>query len=259
MFESNRLARPALSLFLFPQTYVHLLDKLVYPSWYVACFSESPMAAPMWGTYGDGHRGICLKFCANLLNSEPVIDLYRVCGMKGTGGKLHPTHDFRPHHFYKVAYSDGYTQIDFFRSLGTLSTYKLQEFWYRNNEAYSTCADDVFIDEDEWRRRYWRLFDSLACKKTKEWKHEKEFRLLLTSQFHDFSDTRPRLLQYQFTNLSAIIFGANTSEKDILQIMRVISEKCKSEKREKFHFYQMRYSRRIRSFELIPLDLITFP
>jgi hypothetical protein len=46
----------------FPDLYVNALERLIYPEWYAACFVANPTNASMWGAYGEGHRGVCLKF-----------------------------------------------------------------------------------------------------------------------------------------------------------------------------------------------------
>ena len=49
----------------FDDFYVGSLESLVHPAWYAACFVDDASNASMWGSYGDGHKGICLKFVAD--------------------------------------------------------------------------------------------------------------------------------------------------------------------------------------------------
>jgi hypothetical protein len=46
----------------FPASYVRALDELIHPSCFAACFVANPADGSMWATYGDSHRGVCLKF-----------------------------------------------------------------------------------------------------------------------------------------------------------------------------------------------------
>jgi hypothetical protein len=116
----------------FPATYVGALNRLVHPDWYVACFSANPTNASMWGTYGDGHRGVCLKFktSPNSLGM-PTLSLNKVTGLGGTKDHLEYHWNSQPCEFRKVEYTPAYPPIDFFRSLGSISQEKLHYFWYR--------------------------------------------------------------------------------------------------------------------------------
>jgi hypothetical protein len=80
----------------------------------------------------------------------------------------------------------------------------------------------------------------------------------LSAEFHDLREKASRKLRYKFSNLAGIIFGANTAAEDKIKIMRVIEQKCGSEKRDDFEFYQAQYSRESRSFRIAPLSLIRF-
>jgi hypothetical protein len=62
--------------------------------------------------------------------------------------------------------------------------------------------------------------------------------------------------RYNFLDLSGIIFGAKASAVDKLKVIKVIEEKCRAEKRDDFEFYQAQYSRKTRSFRIVPLSLI---
>ncbi len=181
----------------FPASYIRALDELVHSPWHTACFVANPTDASMWGTYGDGHRGVCLKFMTSPDTSGgPALNLYRINGWRGGKGNIEPTHAFVLHTFHKVTYSEAYPEIDFFRSIGRLSTQKLTEFWYNGDtDKLSSCGADIFSDETAWRERYWNAFHSGSICKTAEWEHEKEYRLVLSSSLHDFSDVTSRKLR----------------------------------------------------------------
>jgi hypothetical protein len=68
----------------FPEQYVTRLNKLIYVDWYAARFVASPDHAAMWGNYGDGHRGCCLKFRVPKDGSgRPCLPLRRIIGSSG--------------------------------------------------------------------------------------------------------------------------------------------------------------------------------
>jgi Protein of unknown function (DUF2971) len=243
----------------FPASYVQALDELIHPACFLACFVANPSDASMWGTYGDGHTGVCLKFKA-AADSEgrPALDLNGINGWRGGGGMApEPIRSFHRRAFYKVNYSESYPEIDFFNSLGRLPIPLLNAVWYNGDgDERSTCHSTRSLDTDEWRKKYWEAFQSGAICKTSEWAHEQEYRLLLWSSLADLKDKPSRKLQYKFSDLSGIIFGAKTATEDKLKILKIVEDKCRAEKRTDFEFHQAQYSRKDRGFKIAPLSLI---
>jgi hypothetical protein len=237
----------------FPAAYANALDGLVHPPGYAACFVANPTDASMWGTYGDGHRGVCLKFKTSPDSSgRPALALNTPVGM---GGDMKIFYQYVPHAFWKVSYSQEYPEIDFFRSIGRLPTPKLNACWYVDeNGARSSCLNDIRSDEAAWRAQYWQAFHSGAIQKTGEWAHEEEYRLVYSSDGFDLREKSSRKLRYRFSDLSGIIFGMQTSAENKEQILRTIGDKCKAESRRDFEFYQLQYSRAGRRFKLVLLS-----
>ena len=243
----------------FPASYVRALDELIHPPCFVACFVENPSNASLWATYGDKHRGICLKFKTVADSAgRPALNLNAIRGLRGgPGPAMEPVYSFAPHAFHKVNYTDSYPKIDFFNSIGRPPIPKLNGVWYNgDNHERSSCRMARYYDTDAWRQKYWDAFLSGACCKTSEWEHQQEHRLLLSAEFRDLREKSSRKLRYKFSDLSGIIFGAKTAFEDKIKIMRIIEEKCRSEKRDDFEFYQAQYSRTSRSFRIVPLSLI---
>lgn len=119
---------------------------------------------------------------------------------------------------------------------------KLKSFWYTDKDgAVSKCADDIFKSEDEWRGRYWKHFTEAIVTKSRDWRHEKEYRLILTSIFDDFAQKNNRIVKYNFSELEGVIFGIKTTVQDKLRIIDIIQRKCVAENRENFKFYQAVY------------------
>jgi hypothetical protein len=240
----------------FSSAYVGALNRLVHRDLYVASFSANPTNASMWGQYGDGHRGVCLMFKTSL-NSRgvPSLNLNQITSLHGGRGENEYSWSFVPHEFQKITYDPTFPAIDFFQSLGGISQMSLNRFWYRGeNGTASACRDTAFKDQSA-RDEYWRLFESGALFKTREWQHEEEYRVLLHSGF-DLRETPMRRLEYKFEDLSGIVFGARTDMEDKLKIMRVIDQKCAKEHRSDFQFFEVRYAADRSEFRFSPLGLV---
>ena len=125
-----------------------------------------------------------------------------------------------------------YPEIDFFNSIGRLPIPLLNAVWYTGEGGErSVCRGARALDTDAWRQKYWESFQSGATRKTSEWAHEQEHRLLLWSSMDSFKDKASRKLNYKFSDLSGIIFGARTATVDKLKTMRIVEAKCRAENR----------------------------
>lgn len=242
----------------FPAAYVSALDKLVHRDWYVACFTKTAENHSMWSTYADGHRGVCLMFKTVAQSSgTSTLIIERVTGASGSKGKpiiyssSEIAHELRP-----VSYTGEFPEIDFFRSLGSISERHMNNFWYLGEDgSFSMCRDVVYTDLDAWRNGYWQTFGESALYKTPEWAHEEEYRIVVHSGF-DMSGKDKRKLKYRFQDLTGIVFGARTDVEDKLKLMEIIDKKCAQERRSDFKFYEIRYLHTESRFQLFPLDLL---
>jgi hypothetical protein len=213
----------------------------------------------MWGAYGDGHRGACLKYRTSATpEGQPKLDLYQATGLSGSlGGESVTQFSFVPHVFEKINYTADYPEVDFFQSLGNIPRYKLA-FWYTGvGGKLSAVASDILRETSGWRDAYWRRFQERYSTKSEEWKHEEEYRIILSSMGLNFEEVESRKLKYKFSDLVGIIFGIKTSFEDKIKIMRIVDEKCRGESRRDFEFHQARYSHRKRKIELLPLSMLT--
>ncbi len=241
----------------FPAAYVLALDKLVHRDWYVACFSASATNPSMWGTYGQGHRGVCLKFkTPHNSSGEPTFTIKQVNGVSATQTHSEYIENYIQHPLYRLAYSQDYPAIDFFRSLGTISQMHMNNFWYRGGDGtFSSCRNAVYDDEAAWRDQYWKTFTATALCKTPEWSNEEEYRMLVHSGF-DMREKDKRKLKYRFEDLAGIVFGARTDIEDKLKIMRIIDKKCAETHRSDFDFFEVRYAATESKFIQFPLGLV---
>jgi hypothetical protein len=235
----------------FPELYLNALERLLYFDWYTACFVADPTQAAMWGNYGDGHRGVCLKFkTSSLPSGQPSLTLRHIVGHEAKPLM------YRPLELHKVQYLDRYAEIDFFRSLGRL-THPQLAFWFAAADGtISTTGLDLMQETEEWRRGYWQDFHAAGTTKLLDWQHEKEYRVTLHSMIANLANPTSRKLSYRFDDLQGIVFGIKTSTEDKLSIVRIIQDKCKREGRKQFEIQQAYYSRRTGKIATTPWDLL---
>jgi hypothetical protein len=237
----------------FPEKYLQATERIAFPEWYTSCFMSDCSNSSVWGNYSVNHTGVCLIFEATQVAGKDFLPLHGYVGYNGLG----PTKGLLNMPFLPISYAEGYARIDFYRSIGRLPAPTLRSTWYSDDSGnVSVCAQDVFTDEDNWRRRYWDSFRRDALRKTKDWAYEKEHRLVLYGSVVDYSNPEHRTLTYNFPSLKGLIFGIKTKTEDKLKIMEVIEQKCVAEKRTDFKFYQAYYdpdARHIGHFELTNL------
>lgn len=240
-------------LFEFPECYCESLEKLVYPSWYTACFMSSCADSSIWGTYGGNHKDVCLKFKVNQEKDHSSLELRAPTGC-GHDGIFYSMTKMKLH---DISYEKDFVEIDFFRSLGHLPMPQLMKTWYLASDgARSDCAKEILEDEDSWRDQYWKNFYHAITVKLKAWDREKESRLILSSNINDLTPSETRKLKYKFDSLEGIIFGINTSTEDKIKIIKRVRALCVEFKREHFTFYQAHYDQDLRSIGYSPLKAI---
>lgn len=222
----------------FPEGYVRNVEKLVYPVWYTACFTKDFQNSAVWGTYGDCHRGVCLKFKVKNNDGRLMLKLNRVCGW-GTGG---PSRGDVQQPLLPVEYQSKFVAIDFFRSLGSIPIPVVNRDWHRSEDGRVSICDFGGDFTEERRREFWKTFEASATTKLEDWAYEQEYRIVHFGYSIDYSDPKLRVAHYEFLDLEGIIFGINTKDEDKLAIMKIIDEKCSEHQRDDFKFYQAYYS-----------------
>lgn len=225
-------------VFDFPEGYVRNVEKLVYPVWYTACFTKDFQNSAVWGTYGDCHRGACLKFKVKSNDDNLSLKLNRVCGWGTSGASRGDVQ--QP--LLPVVYQSKFVAIDFFRSLGNIPIPILNRDWHRSEDGRVSVCDFGGDFTDERRREFWKTFETSATTKLNDWSYEQEYRILHFGYTIDYSDPKLRVAHYEFSDLEGIIFGMNTKDEDKLAVMKIIDEKCVQNNRDDFKFYQAYYS-----------------
>lgn len=249
----------------FPNIYLNKVKEVMYPEYYVSCFSIKCDDASMWGYYADSHKGVCLKFKPNIKNDTFFLPIEIINGhglsRKKDGQTIETINkEFIEHRLKTVGYKDKYEDVPFFRSLGMQTHPVLNKYWYYSDGIKSEMVNDILQEEDCWRYGYWEWIENCVCTKTVDWEHEKEYRIVLTSMFGDTYDTiNKRKIKYKFENLDGIIFGIKTSIEDKIKIIKIITEKCKKYRRKDFNFYQANYNNDDGKIYTYKLDLLKLP
>ena len=220
----------------FPARYCESIERLMYPDWYVACFMEDASNSSIWGTYGENHTGICLKYRVSGAQDNMHLELYKPVGLDRKG----IAQSFQGMSLEKVHYNREHVETNFFTSLGNINPEK-STFWYQGLDGeFSSSAKWFLSDDHHHRERYWKRFDRALTTKINQWHAEQEYRILLKSHIN-LSAVKDRLLKYRFKNLDGLIFGIKTPLKDRLKAIRIIKGHCENAKRKTFNFYQAFY------------------
>ena len=212
----------------FPRLYVEQLHRLLWPDWYTACFTKSFHNSSVWAKYADGHKGVCLIFEAIENDNSNSLEL-------NDNSITLP--------FCKVNYTHIPDETDFFRTICRPDVPTITELWYTNqNGNTSECATHLESDQSQsaWRERCWNNFYRHVTFKTKDWKYEQEYRLILENTSGQFDSRDDRKLTYDFNSLKGIIFGMRTSTEDQLKIIEIIEKKkkCPKNNQADFKYFQ---------------------
>lgn len=240
----------------FPYLYIKSLERICFPAWYAACFMSKYSNSSVWGHYGENHTGACLIFNAEEDNDKSFIRLKGINGWSSTAGETHGWFNLE---FKKIDYKSQQESIDFFRSMGSLPYPTLYNMWYMDKDGNrSSCAEKTSESEEEWRSSHWSNFYRDITTKSKDWKYESEYRLILTSFMIDLSEGKKRRLNYDFNKLFGIIFGINTTDENKISIMNIINKKCIETHRKDFKFYQAYFCFEDNCIKKYELNLLNF-
>ena len=79
--------------------------------------------------------------------------------------------------------------------------------------------------------------------------------MILSSSISDLTDKTSRKLTYRFASLRGVIFGINMTDNDKMKIIDIVFEKCRSENRDDFEFFQAYYSHETNAIERHKLNI----
>lgn len=242
--------------FEFPEVFVDRVKELTHPNWYAACFMSECSNSSIWGTYGNNHQGICLKYLIPADDQgRRFLPLRRVIGA-GTNGYIWGE---GKQEFFKVDYEKDFLEVDFFLNLGSLSKSLIDQYWHSDeNGVRSSRAPEM--DEKAWRDKYWKDFVHSATVKLKEWQSENEYRLIMHDSVVGLNDKNLRQVSYNFDVLDGLIFGINTPTEEKAQVIEIVARLCAKYDRKSFNFYQAVYDPIQRNIQHVKLDIdMVFP
>ena len=244
--DDKNLSKKKSLIFDFPDLYLNAIGRIMYPECYSASFLQESTSPSLWGYYGDGHKGVCLKFHKRSGDQfkDGFINVNTIVSTSfNRGGETKKHFDYRPFEFKKINYEEPFQELDFFISIGNLPFPQLLEGWFRNEMGeVSKRFSEISKDEDTWRKKFWDKFYKIHTRKDKVWSHELEYRLLLNGMFEDYSSKESRKLKFSFDDLEGVIFGQKMLYTQKKQIVDLIQKKCQELGRKDFSFYDSTYS-----------------
>ncbi|WP_195758788.1 DUF2971 domain-containing protein [Pseudomonas syringae] len=207
----------------FPQEFCNALERLMYPSWYVACFMKSCEDASIWGTYGDGHKGICLKYKVEASDEKMFINL-KLPPLQQNSSE---SNSWSSLFFYKVDYGKGHPETNFFVSMARIPKTDLVRYWYKgDNNDVSICKSWYqSLGTANPNMHIENFTHSFTCK-LKAWKKEQEYRLVLDDFAYDIANKSSRTVTYSLDNLDGVIFGIRTPLEQKLRTLDIVKELC---------------------------------
>jgi hypothetical protein len=119
---------------------------------------------------------------------------------------------------------------------------KLERTWRTNRVGdRSGVISEIMASDAAWRAAYWRSFYRVATTKLEDWKHEAEFRIVMSDMLGLRQDKASAKVTYDFASLVGIVFGMRTPDNDKVAIIKQVRSMCERAKRTDFAFHQMKY------------------
>ncbi len=212
----------------FPGNYIEKIIDMIHHTTYIACFSLRPDSSPMWGHYAQNHEGICIIYETSKKDGKDVI----------------PFTNNYPMEARKVNYGTYMTRMNFFTMLGRLNRKQIASWLNDEKGTESSCAKEMYDDEDAWRSIYWDfLYDRYSNKPT-DWKYEQEYRLIFPDFMYEYEEKdengnkKKVLFEYDFASIKGVIFGIRTTLADKMEIKAILEDKCREHELKMPEFYQ---------------------
>lgn len=202
----------------YPKKFIIDIKELLFPQSFVVCFSNSCTNSAMWGNYADNHQGVCLIY-------EPKNNEVMLYGKEKQTLKIK-----------SVDYNNKPLKCNFFNSLIQLKQLQIELFLTGMDCVSTLYNNDSNISDNG---KYQELAKMKSYCKTKDWETETESRIVLNTDIYKFMDRCDRVLKYDSSILTGIIFGINTTESDKQLLLSTLLN-C-SDINPDFKFYQSEY------------------
>lgn len=212
----------------FPGNYIEKIVDMIHHTTYIACFSLSQDSSPMWGHYAENHKGICIIYETSKKNGKDVI----------------PFTNKYPMEIRKVNYGTYTTRMNFFTMLGRLNRKQISSWLNDEKGTESSCAREMYDDEDAWRNMYWDFLYDRYSNKPIDWKYEQEYRLIFPDFMYEYEgkdengNKKKVLFEYDFASIKGVIFGIRTTWTDKMEIKDILEDKCRKQGLNMPEFYQ---------------------
>ena len=228
-------------LYHLPPVFLNIIKELTFPKTYIASFLEEPSNSSVWGNYGKNHTGVCLIFESN--NNSLTLSI---------------TNENMEYPFEKINYNSDFNEINFFESLGLINGFEFDS-WYVYDGNKSILFDKINKDWDKWRDEHWDRYMHNVLIKTKDWKYEKEYRILVKSILSYEIPLCKLKLKYNFNNLKGIIFGIRTPIESQNKIVHIIKSKCEKNNIDfkNFEFYRAYYCQKSKNIQKHKINIKT--
>ena len=86
--------------------------------------------------------------------------------------------------------------------------------------------------------KYKYAFHKSLTTKMKAWSYEEEVRLVFVDKSDFMLNSGSQKLRYRFENLTGIVFGLRTPQRQKLELAEVIGRMCRRNDRGSFDFYE---------------------
>lgn len=245
-------------IFDFPSEYLKCLLKLVYPPWYVACFSERHDNVAMWSYYANEHNGCCLIFRKL---GDPDHQTLRLKGARGWQASRNEqgrvSQERQDLALRSVKYTSEHPRLEFFSNLGRMSQKDSMDSWFTDDDGKVSPLSSHLTDPtatEKWRGEHWDRFLPPLLSKHPDWRHEEEGRVVLHDNLGIYEKPDDRTFTYDFDTLEGIIFGMNVKLSDQAKALQIIKPKLVDRSSDRpFSLYQARYNSRTGKMDCVDL------
>lgn len=196
----------------FPRRFVQAMGKLLLSEWGLACFTKDFRNPYLWSAYADQHRGICLVFDREALES------------------LEPPEHTAQVELDDVRYEKTKPEIEFFTNVPMLSHLEYERLFSDENGVSSPLCPFLPMSDEKrqqaWLQRRESSRENLLTKHL-QWQAEREVRMFCRSDWGGVMREEPNrhTVQYPIRALKGIIFGERTEDDAKQHILEVILAK----------------------------------
>lgn len=220
----------------FPEDFCTAINGLMIREWYAVCFMNECHDSSLWGTYGESHKGICLKYRAEKFENHYSLPLF----LPTKDAKGIVRHAETVARLEKVEYMEKHEEVNFFTSLANIPQSDLDNYWYKGENGLKSTLSAVENPRAISCYIPVQTTDSSILKKMKVWEKENEYRLIVSPTTFDLDNKTDRNIQYKIDSLDGIIFGIKTPTSVKIEIIKILSNLSKKYDAD-INLYQARY------------------